>query len=826
MLGPGEDSDSMEQAQLNQVFSLFGKGVTQMLQQVMNMQTVIDELRANNRSLQTQVANLTSSLDEIEDRVLVRVQNTQQTIYTREGVPIDDALDTLKTKLDSVNQRVVEGAETFAKIDAELAAKVDKEDFEATSAETLRVSDACTELVNGVNAMQKDIKKLKKDNETAQERMLKAVKLQVQSQNLKDSMKADDVNAVEFVTKKEMKEAIAKAKFAGGSGAGGDGSMESSAVVEYALSGDGPDEEKVKTAFAMLQQKKAKLEQNYAAETEKLAQDMARLVKIAEGGGVGGGGDEDDDYYDDDYYDYDYDEAEGEGEVELDENGQPIRRSHRSGAAAGGDGEVELDENGRPIRRGRRSGAAAGGDGEVELDENGQPIRRGRRHGGGARGDGEVELDENGQPTRRGRRHGGRHGAGEVVLDENGQPIRRGHRGGSGAAGGGAGGRRVGGRRVPVERKFYDVGLDTNNNFERGQVMTRMTRPGANKRCVGLANHIKYDKDGKIDMTQDDSAVDIEDMPVELDEDDYEGAGGGSRRRHRRRLRDGSQGGGDAGGKGRGGASGGKMSLLEQMKRSQAEMAERAKAGPGQPGSVDEIRITQKVLEAVIPRVETLLVENLSGGGGGSGQSGSGGPRPVRLERHEAKHLVDQLSLLETIKEELKNQGIKIGLKMDRGRAESELKLRITRDEFFNYMAAMFPDNEIIKRMMSQDRESKLPPLANRSQSEMASVKAVAQSQDNPARQKQQKGRYTVRPGRNSNMMALNQKFCRGDDGKYYLRDIGIEQVAQPTNATVVGSDDIDASADFEFQRFTGVDANPGNPQLRQMRELTPMNTD
>ena len=795
MLGRGEDGEEMEQAQLNQVFSLFGKGVTQMLQHVMNLQTVIDELRANNRSLQTQVTNLTSSLDEIEDRVLVRVQNSQQTFYTREGVPIDDALDALKSKLDSVNEKVVEGTETFAKIDAELAAKVDKEDYQATSAETQRVSEACSDLINGVHSMEKEIKKLKKDNETAQERMLKAVKLQVQSQHLKDEMNADDINAVEFVTKREMKEAIAKAKLTGGGGGGfgiggtGDGSMESSAIVEYALSGDGPDEEKVKNAFEMLQQRKAQLEQGYAAESEKLAQDMARLVKIAEGSvGAGGAGGDDDDYYDDDYYEYD--DEDGEGEI------------------------VGYDDNGQPIRR-------KGGDEIVGYDESGQPIRRSRRKGGSGAADEIVGYDENGKPIRR---KGGSGAAGEIIgYDENGQPIRR-----QGGTGGGAGEARTGGRRragraVPVEKKFYDVGLDTNNNFEKGQVITRMTRPGVNKRCVGLASHLKVGKDGNIDMTEDDAVIDVEEMPPE--DDVY---GGGRRRRHRerdpdhprhRRSKDGTQAGGDADGRGRGG---GKMSLLEQMKKSQAEMAERAqKAGQGQQGSIDEIKITQKVLEAVIPRVESLLVENLSGGGGQGG-----GSRPVRLERHEAKHLVDQLSLLETIKEELKNMGIKIGLKMDRGRAESELKLRITREEFFNYMLAMFPDNEIIKKMMSQDRDSKLPPLANRSQSEMASVKAVAQSQDHPSRQRQQKGRYTVRPGRNSNMMALNQKFCRGDDGKYYLRDIGIEQVSQPTNATVVGSEDIDASADFEFQRFTGVDTNPGNAQLRQMRELTPMNTE
>lgn len=80
-------------------------------------------------------------------------------------------------------------------------------------------------------------------------------------------------------------------------------------------------------------------------------------------------------------------------------------------------------------------------------------------------------------------------------------------------------------------------------------------------------------------------------------------------------------------------------------------------------------------------------------------------------------------------------------------------------------------------------------------------------------------------------MIALNNKFLRGADGHYYLRDLGAEQGGQGGHtSSMFGTEnpnDVEINAAFDFQPFQSVDpasvSNPGNVQLMNMREKTPM---
>jgi predicted nucleic acid-binding Zn-ribbon protein len=206
----------MDQSTLNQVFSLFGKGVTQILQQLVNQQTVVDELRAQNRSLQAQVANLTASLDEVEDRIFVRLQNMQPTVFTREGIPIDDALDTLAGKLQMMNERLVTNTESVHKVDAEVAGKVDRDEFTAVTNDTQRMSEGFDDVMNSLSAIQKDIQRQRQDNADSQDRLTETIRLQVQSEVLHADMNGEDRDLSLFVTRDELNQELAKLRLLGG----------------------------------------------------------------------------------------------------------------------------------------------------------------------------------------------------------------------------------------------------------------------------------------------------------------------------------------------------------------------------------------------------------------------------------------------------------------------------------------------------------------------------------------------------------------------------------------------------------------------------------
>jgi hypothetical protein len=253
MLPKVETSEPMEQSTLNDVFTLCGKGMAQLLQQVVSQQTVIDELRAQTRSLQTQLVNVIASVEEVEDRVMVRIQNMQPTIFTREGVPLDDALDSFGTKIQAMSDRLVASTETVSKVDAEVSAKVDRDEFAAVANDTQRLTEALAEAINTIQTIQKDIHKQRQESEDSEDRLMQSVRLQVQSQIMKNQLNQQEVDLSNYVTRTELNAQLAKLKV------NAEGS-----VAELAFVGGVATDENVQTAFEALQQKKAALDQSYA----------------------------------------------------------------------------------------------------------------------------------------------------------------------------------------------------------------------------------------------------------------------------------------------------------------------------------------------------------------------------------------------------------------------------------------------------------------------------------------------------------------------------------------------------------------------------------
>lgn len=286
MLPTGEEADNMEQSTLQYVFNLFGKGVTQMLQTSVSQQTIIDELRAQIRALQTQVSNLTSSLDEVEDRIFVRLQNMQPTVYTREGIPIDDALDSINNKLQTFTEKITNSGDLLGKFEADLVNKVDREEFQQAIGDSQHNSDAFTELSNGLAALQKDLQKQRQEAEDANDRLLQSVRIQMESKALKSELQINNNEIdVPYVTHEELEKVIHQIRVLGNGGLAETNSTESienSAIAEFALSGEGPTEEKIQQAFELLQKKQESLDSKYSNQKAALAAEYDKLVKIAE----------------------------------------------------------------------------------------------------------------------------------------------------------------------------------------------------------------------------------------------------------------------------------------------------------------------------------------------------------------------------------------------------------------------------------------------------------------------------------------------------------------------------------------------------------------
>ena len=122
-----QTSDNIEASTMTYVFDMFGKSVTQMLQASIHQQTAIDELRQQIRSCQTQITNICGTLEDFEDRMSVRLSEMRPTIYTRDGIPIDDALEMLQNKIQSSAEKSISQDETITRIEDELKGKLDIE---------------------------------------------------------------------------------------------------------------------------------------------------------------------------------------------------------------------------------------------------------------------------------------------------------------------------------------------------------------------------------------------------------------------------------------------------------------------------------------------------------------------------------------------------------------------------------------------------------------------------------------------------------------------------------------------------------------------------
>ncbi|EAY14726.1 hypothetical protein TVAG_038320 [Trichomonas vaginalis G3] len=700
MLPTGEDAENMEQSTMTYVFNLFGKGVTQMLQTSVQQQTYIDELRSQVRSLQTQVSNLTASIDEIENRIFVRLQSMQPTIYTREGIPFDDALDAINAKLQSQSEKLITSAETLSKFDSEIQNKVDREDFAASTQENARLTEAFQELSNGMESLQKELQRQRQENQDNNERNIQSIKLQIQQNALHKTLNdGPDDSEDKYVTRDELKDILAKIKVMGPSG--GSGEDDTSAIVEYALSGEGATEEKVKNAFEMLQKKQQDLDSNYKAQKGRIAEEYNRLMKIAE---VNQGEEEDGDY------DYDWEDDEGWASDGGEYSDDAEQFELRSVAVDFNEG-ITFEET------------------ETRSYESCEGLRS-----VGLQADVDKFLEQQSRKT----------------ADESAEGE--------------------------AEDEFEDIVTEV----EKEVLSNRMAKSARSKEQKSTHSSSRRDKSQE-----------------NLQEEGEESSKKKSQRKKVKKPKNGN----------------GMKQLIDQMKDKQQAVA----VTKGPAARVDEGKITQKILDTVMPRVENLLIDAFSGGKGGG----------IKLERNEAKQLIQQLTALENIKTELKQQRVKLTMKADKGKVEEDMRIRVTRDEFFGFLNQIFPENARVQELCHTKPSATgvLPPLKK----QRDAVDAVPQvPPDAKPKPKQAKGPLTLVMNRNSKMLKANQGLLKGVDGHYYMRDTSQDGSQPPEKSkSAMSSQENSLAQSYDFQRYMPVGGSKPNEQppqaLNMIREKTPV---
>lgn len=316
-----QSSDNIEPSTMNYVFDMFGKSVSQMLQASINQQTMIDELRSQIRAVQAQVNNVTNTLEEFEDRIFVKVQEMRPVIYTRDGIPFDDALDLITQKLNAISDKSQEHTETMERFNNELKNKLDQDTFETSSRDTQHAVESVSELNLGFMSVQKEQARQRQELDEIHEKVMKTVSLKLEQFQLQKSM--DESLNVEddgFVKLSEFKREIANLKKnINGFGFGFE-------LPEGYVPTGNPAEDQ----FNLLQLQQQQLEAAYQAQKRKITANMETLLAATE--------EEDEDLWDSDDF-----IVESEIEPPSDDSTIGHELQYRS-IAMGADGESYEEE--------------------------------------------------------------------------------------------------------------------------------------------------------------------------------------------------------------------------------------------------------------------------------------------------------------------------------------------------------------------------------------------------------------------------------------------------------------------------------------------------
>lgn len=205
------NTETIEPQTMNYVFDMFGKSVSQILQTALNQQVVIDELSAMVKSLQKQITTMNSTIEDFEGKINTKIQGTKLTVYTKDGVPIEDALEVMQNKIASSCEKCQAHSDAIDRLEMEMKAKFDTENFENSTKGTHNVTKQLSDFGNEFKTLQMDVQKQRQDIDLLTDKTAQMVDMKLEEALQK--LRSEDLPHEErFVTASQLDDEIIKLK--------------------------------------------------------------------------------------------------------------------------------------------------------------------------------------------------------------------------------------------------------------------------------------------------------------------------------------------------------------------------------------------------------------------------------------------------------------------------------------------------------------------------------------------------------------------------------------------------------------------------------------
>lgn len=191
---------------LGESFDTYNFGIHQLLNFQFLLYDSLNDLAAKFTSLKTEVSFLGNQILNIDDAVSNYMRDNPIEVYTRDGVPIDDALSALQEKIKLLNEHITTINDKNDKYEMIFNDAASKESVLNVKAELERASEANNETAVAVQLIQKEINRQKDGDDTKWEVIRDMFRQQVEQYGATIDQKVDQADLGEYVKHSELAE--------------------------------------------------------------------------------------------------------------------------------------------------------------------------------------------------------------------------------------------------------------------------------------------------------------------------------------------------------------------------------------------------------------------------------------------------------------------------------------------------------------------------------------------------------------------------------------------------------------------------------------------
>lgn len=143
---------------VNENFDSFSMGMRQMANFQLLLYDSLNDLAAKYTALRTEVSYLNSQLLNIDEAVTSYLEKNPVTVYTRDGMPMDDAIAILQEKIVNLSDRLKKTNENNENLTHMIHNNVTKEEFKSLSSEINKNTQTTNDMAFAIEMLQKEAK--------------------------------------------------------------------------------------------------------------------------------------------------------------------------------------------------------------------------------------------------------------------------------------------------------------------------------------------------------------------------------------------------------------------------------------------------------------------------------------------------------------------------------------------------------------------------------------------------------------------------------------------------------------------------------------------